>query len=533
MPIPEQNTPWLPEPWGFAYRAFDENEAWWTGDTDRLEKLYRREAQGDATHQRRGVPMRGGIVGAASRMFWGRPVPAGENRSRIHVPAAADLATLASDLVFAEPPAVGLPEKQDGQTKDASKQAQARLDKIANSDDAHATYNQMGEQKSALGAAVLVTRWDVAVEDHVWLETVAADVVIPTFRSGRMVELTMWTEYRDGSTYWRHLEHHGIGYIEHALFQGTEKNLGRRVSLNDRPETAVFATLVNDQSLIETSLDRLTASYNPNMPTAAWRKMGPLAYTGRSDFAQLHPLFDWLDETFSSWMRDLRLGAGKILVPDAMLDINAVGVGASFDAGREIFAGLNTPGDPSQMTIDKVQFDIRVEEHERTAAAVYREILRKAGFSPSAWGDYAGGGDGAMTATEVSDRKSASERTRDKKILRDRSAIARQASVAMELDGILFPGKGGGRYDDITVEFPDTSQESPLQLAQTLSLLDAAGAISTEQKVRRANPDWDDDQVRDEVAAIRADRPPVADPAAFDGDDPDDADDDQDQDVEP
>lgn len=527
MPIPAQNTPWLPPPWDFAYRAFEENEAWWVGDTDRLEKIYRREAQADATHQRRGVPMRGGIVGAAARMFWGRPVPANENRSRIHVPAAADLATLASDLVFAEPPAVGLPSKQGQQTQDASKQAQSRLDLIANSDDAHATYNQMGEQKSALGAAVLVTRWDTEVEDHVWLETVAADVVIPTFRSGRMVEVTMWTQYVDGSTYWRHLEHHGIGFIEHALFQGTQANLGRRVSLADRPETAVFATLVNADSVILTGVDRLTASYNPNMPTAAWRKKGPLAYTGRSDFAQLHPLFDWLDETFSSWMRDLRLGAGKVLVPDAMLDINGIGQGATFDMGREIFAGLNVPGDPSKVAIDKVQFDIRVEEHERTAAGIYREILRKAGFSPSAWGDYAGGAE--MTATEVSDRKSASERTRDKKILRDRSAIARQASVALELDGILFPGKGGGRYDDITVEFPDTSQESPLQLAQTLSLLDAAGAISTEQKVRRANPDWDDPAVREEVAKIRADRPPVADPAAFDGDDPNDTDEEQQQ----
>lgn len=520
MPIPDQNTPWLPAPWDFAYTAFAENEAWWVGDTDALEKIYRRESQADATHQRRGVPMRGGVVGAATRMFWGRPVPANENRARIHVPAAADLATLASDLVFAEPPTVGLPEKQGSQTKEASKSAQTRLDLIANSDDAHATYNQMGEQKSALGAAVLVTRWDTSVEDHVWMETVAADVVIPTFRSGRMVEVTMWTQYVDGSVYWRHLEHHGLGYIEHALFQGTEKNLGRRVSLADRPETAMFATLVNANSVIETGIDRLTASYNPNMPTAAWRKKGALAYTGRSDFAQLHPLFDWLDETFSSWMRDLRLGAGKILVPDAMLDINGPGQGGFFDGGREIFAGLNTPGDPTKLAIDKVQFDIRVDEHERTAAGIYREILRKAGFSPSAWGEYAGS-DAAMTATEVADRKSASERTRDKKILRDRSAIARQASVALELDGKLFAGKGGGRYDDIMVEFPDTSQESPLALAQTLSLLDAAGAISTEQKVRRANPDWDDVKVGLEVAAIRADRPAVADPALFDGDDDD------------
>lgn len=515
MPLPLPNTAWLPEPWDFAYQAFAENEAWWIGDTDALERIYRREEQGRADYVRRGQPMRGGLIGAASRMFWGRPVPAGETRTRLHIPAPADLATLASDFVFAEPPKTSIP--------DAAKNTAARLDLIANSDGAFATFNQMGEQKSALGAAVLVTRWDKEVEDHAWLETVAADVVIPTFRSGRMVELTMWTQYQDGNVFWRHLEHHSVGAIEHALYQGTETNLGRRVPLTERPETTPFAGLVNADSLIETGIDRLTASYNPNMPTAAWRRKGVLANTGRSDFAQLHPLFDALDETWSSWMRDLKQGAGKIIAPEAALDFSGPGKGGILDMGREVFVGLNMPGDPDKGLIEKVQFEIRVEQHERTAAGIYREILRKAGFSPSAWGEYGGGAEsGQMTATEVSDRKSASERTRDKKILRDRVAIARQSSVALELDGILFPGKGGGRFEVPDVEFADVSQESPLELAQTLSLLDAAGAISTEQKVRRANPDWDDELVLAEVAKIRADRATAPDPATFDGDELDD-----------
>lgn len=516
MPIPNPNIKWPPAPWDFAYGVFAENEAWYTGDTDALERIYRRNEQ--ATHSRRGQPMRGGLVGAASRMFWGRPVPAGESRSRVHVPAAADLATLASDLVFAEPPEVQLPKAQN-QTKDATSASQERLDLIANGDEAHAMFNQMGELKSAFGSVAMVARWDTSVADHVWLEPSAADVIIPVFRSGRMVECTLWTEYVDGSKYYRHLEHHGVGFIEHALFEGTQDNLGRRVALQDRPETAVYAGLVNADSVIPTNIDRLTAVYNPNMPTAAWRKKGILAHTGRSDFAQLHPLFDWLDETFSSWMRDLRLGAGKVLVPEAALDFNGLGQGASFDAGREYFAGLNMPGDPSKLAFDKVQFDIRVEEHEKTAFAIYREILRKAGFSQSAWGDYTGV-TSQMTATEVSDREKASERTRDKKILRERVAIARAASVALEIDGLIFPGKGGGRFDEPTVVFPDVSQEDPEKLARTLTLLDTASAISLEQKVRRANPDWDDTQVGDEVKAIRKERA-VPDPAMFTGDDDD------------
>jgi A118 family predicted phage portal protein len=515
MPIPADNSPWLPQPWDTAYRAFAENDAWYTGDVAALQKMY--QSAVPASHVRHGQPMRGGVVGVASRFFWGRPVPANENRARLHVPAPADLAALASDLVFAEPPEVKL-EK----TLRASVKAQDRLDLIANGDEAHATYNQMGELKSALGAVALVVRWDTAVADNVWLEPAAADVIIPTFRSGRMVECTMWSEYVKGHVYYRHLEHHSVGFIEHALFEGRENNLGRRVPLDTIPETAMYAGLVNADSVIPTGIDRLTAVYNPNIPTAAWRKKGVLANTGRSDFAQLHGLFDWLDETFSSWMRDLRLGAGRILVPEAALDYNGVGQGASFDAGREIFAGLNAPGDPSKIAFDKVQFNIRVEEHERTAFGIYREILRKGGFSQSAWGDY--GGERQQTATEVDAKDKASERTRDKKILQERVAISRAASVALEIDGLVFRGKGGGRFDQPTVVFPDVSQEDPEKLARTLTLLDTAAAISLEQKVRRASPDWDDEQVQAEVKAIRAERA-TTDPATFTGDDPTDADD--------
>lgn len=504
MPIPEPNTPWLPAPWDQAYRAYQENDAWFTGDTAQLEKLYARERQTDVTHQRRGTPMQGGLVGAASRMFWGRPVPPTENRSRIHVPAPADVAALASDLVFAEPPKIS-PDSKDTKTG-------SRLELIAGSEDAQATYNRMGELKSAFGAAVLVTRWDVEVEDHAWLDVVAADVVIPTFRSGRLTEITMWTEYQDGQAFYRHLEHHSKGFIEHALFLGTQNNLGRRVPLTERAETSPYADMVNADSVIETGIDRLTASYNPNMPTVAWRKKGVLADTGRSDFAQLHPLFDWLDETVSAWVREIRLGAGRILVPETFLETNGVGTGGFFDMGREVFAGLNMPGDPTKVAIDKVQFDIRVDPLEATARWIYTEIMKKAGFSPSSWGEYTGG---AMTATEVSDRKSASERTRDKKILRDRAAIARQASVALEIDGKLFPGKGGTAVD-VNVEFPDVSQESPLQLAQTINLLDQAGALSLAAKVSMWNPDWDETRVKQEVVQILTERR-VPDPTTFAG----------------
>jgi A118 family predicted phage portal protein len=519
MALPEPNSAWPPPAWADAYATYAENEAWYLGDVDKLTKVYNRQQSTRPWYRVGGQVREGGLVGAMSRFFWGRPVPAGQSRTRLHVPAAADLATLSSDLMFSEPPEVMLPSTDNEQA--GLKNAQQRLDVIANSDEAHAMYNEMGELKAALGATVIVPEWNTTYSDHVRLAHYGVDVVVPEFEGRYLTAATMWTEFVDGSKYYRHLERHEIGRIEHALYLGSADKIGNRVPLQERPETAHLAALVNAESSILTGIDRLTVSYNLNMPTMAWRKRGVLANAGRSDFAQLHPLFDALDETWSSWMRDLKQGAGKVLVPESALQAGPMGSGAVFDSSQEFFTGLNAPGALDSLSFDKVQFEIRVEEHERTAYAIYREILRKAGYSPSAWGDYGTGGQ--ITATEIDDRSKGSERTRDKKALYDKAALSQQASVALELDGKLFPGKGGGRFDGITVRFPEVSQEDPEKRARTLQLFDAARSISTEMRVRARvqGENLTEAQILEEVDRVKQEQgTPAPDPALFTGDEP-------------
>ncbi|MHA3724330.1 hypothetical protein ACXR2T_10665 [Leucobacter sp. HY1910] len=497
MPMPSPNTPWPPKAWAPAYSQYAENDAWLTGDTKTLASIY--QQGGGATHSHGGVPHRGGLVGAASRFMWGRPVPAGEQRTRVHVPIAADLATLASDLQYSDPPVV---EFADGMT--VSEQAQARLDDMQNSDSHHAMLNSMGEIKSALGATVIIPRWDTGLEDHVWLDYAAADTVVPVFRHGRLVEVTLWSEFLDGHVYYRHLEHHTIGAIEHALYRGTASNLGSRVPLQERPETEAYAALVDGDSRIVTGIDRLTAGYLPNGPALSWRKSGVLKDAGRSDFNQLPPLFDNADEAWSSWMRDLKLGAAKLIVPEAYLRSNGPGAGASFDTFREMFVGLQIPGAMDGLTLSAHQFAIRTQEHKDTLDEITGQILQKAGFSPSSWGlgDKTGS---QATATEIQHRERRTETTRSRKNLYDRKVLSRMGSVALELDGMLFPGKGGGRYD-LNVIFPDISRTDPKVEAETIGLLKVAEAISTETAVRRANPDWSDDAITEEVERIQRGR---------------------------
>lgn len=104
----------------------------------------------------------------------------------------------------------------------------------------------------------------------------------------------------------------------HVLYEGTGGNIGRSVPLTERPETAGFVDLLGADGLsIKTGLTVLTAAYVPNMLPNRRRRGSPF---GRSDYAApIHDQFDALDETWTSWMRDVRLACGRLIVPDGYL----------------------------------------------------------------------------------------------------------------------------------------------------------------------------------------------------------------------
>lgn len=511
MALPANNAPWPPKPWDVAYSQYTLNEAWHLGDVDTLTKVYQGSNAQRPTHVHEGQAHTGGVVGKLTRFFWGRPVPLTQNRTRLHLPAPSDLATLSSDLMFAEPPEVRLPDSGE---KGKNRALQDRLDLLANGPDAHAVWNTMGELKSVFGAAAIVTRWDRETSDRPWLQVQAADVLVPEYRDGRLIALTLWSEWTEGQTVYRHLERHESGAIEHALYKGTTTVLGRRVPLQDQERTEHLAATVNADGLVLTGIKRLTASYNINMPTRAWRKQGVLAEAGRSDFASILPLFDTLDEVWSSWVRDIRLARARLIVPESYLEYSGPGNAAQLDPDQEIFAPVAAMYRPGEKGIELHQPAIRVDDHERTLYAVYREILRAAGYAQSSWGEYNGNG-GQMTATEVNDRDKASERTRDKKALYDRRAIAEQAAVLLDIDAEVYGGASAG--DMPVVTFPPASQVDPEKNSRTIQNLRAATVMTVRTGVETAHPDWDEERVGKEVDGLLAERPASPDPSTFTG----------------
>jgi hypothetical protein len=454
------------------------DDAWYSGDRARLERIY-----GYAPEARE------------RRKLWGRRSTEHRLRkreTRLHVPLAGDIARTSADMLFADMPAIRV---EDSAT-------QERLEQLVDEGMVQETLLGAAEQAAALSGVFLRVTWDRDLVPRPLLTVMQPDAAIPEFRFGLLRAVMFWREL-DGSTehtVWRHIERHEPGRVVHALYEGGPDTIGRRVPLAEHPDTAdlaVEATLDDDgETAIPTGITQLTAAYVPNMLPNRLHRSSPV---GRSDYAAVYDLFDALDTTWTSWMRDIRLARARLIVPDAYLESQGPGQGASFDDEREVWAGLRMPpNDGSGITL--AQFAIRVEEHQRTAEATVRQAVQTAGYDAASFGL---DGDGQpVTATEVDNRRARGLVTRKKKAGYWRRAVADMLHVLLQVDAVQF----GSRItpERPRVEFGPGVAESEQEKATTLDLLARAGAVSTATKVKILHPEWDDTAVKAEVAAILA-----------------------------
>lgn len=491
--------PWPPRPHDEAFDAMSRWDAWYVGSSDGLTAAYNQGAAGPAA---RDSQFAGGIVGATARLFWGRPGTQHQRRSKMHMPVAADLCRTSAQLLFAEPPALRVQDGNDAASK--------RLDRIANTPAMHSLLLEAAEVGAALGGTCLRVVWDTDVADHAMLDAVDADRVIPTFRWGKLVAVTFWTllPHPEGDSrteqVWRHLERHEPGVVLHGLYRGTADKLGMMMPLEDHPATVLYAADVDAEGGIPTGVDSLTAAYVPNArPVPAWRNKPGLVELGRSDLDGVEPLMDFIDETWTSLARDVRLAKARLIVPSYMLSDLGVGRGSGFDTDQEVYSPVNVP--PSEQgaagQITPQQFAIRVEEHLGSINAALREVLRAAGYSPITFGlpDEV-----AATATEVNARTALSNQTRSAKTRHWKAGLAPLLRTLLEVDAGVFK-TGVSVSEELLVEFP--APQEPLEVrARTAQLMDQARAASTQRKVETLQPGLDSEGVRQEVERIQAEQ---------------------------
>ncbi|MFF3398254.1 phage portal protein [Streptomyces sp. NPDC002659] len=493
MPLPTADTVWPPiDPYVQADMA--DWSAWYSSKPELLENRY--QGRGQREQVNRPAQFAGGVRGRLARWFWGNPVPEGEKLSKLHVPLAGDIARTSSELLFSEPP------KLIG-SNDATKK---RLDELTGGG-LHPTLLEGGELSAAIGGAYLRVVWDEDVSDRPWIDAVAGDRAVPEFAYGKLRAVTFWTvltnEDANDRRVFRHLEKHERGRIYHGLYEGSLTQLGAARPLPEHPATAPLAAEVDAEGGLDTGApDHLTAAHIPNVrPARGWRHIPSAAHLGQSDFQGIEGLMDALDETMSSWMRDVQNGKGRIIVPTSMLDSLGPGQGAAWNEDRRVYSGLNMlprPGDPDPLTV--VQFEIRVTEHRDTCAELIEQAVRQAGYSASTFGE---SGDGAaVTATEIRARERRSMATRARKALYWGPAIG-------DITAALLAVESGERFrvpgldvEPPQVEFQDSISEGPTELATTAELLRRAEAASTETLVRMQHPDWEDKQIKAEAEQI-------------------------------
>lgn len=508
MPLPEGGkTCWPPEHCEPINRQIAEWAAWYSGDVEQLAALY----GGDNTAGAEFFASEDGgfkatarrVASVVRRWFWGNRNPTGQPRSRLHVPIAGEIASASADLLFAEPPTVTA----------ADPATQARLDELLD-DGTHATLLEAAEIAAGLGGVFLRICWDPKTDpDRPWIAAVHPDAAVPEFQFGRLTAVTFWRVIaKKGRMVVRHLERHEPGKVLHGVYEGDADELGQVVPLTDYPETEGLADerLINGNE-ISTGSEKLAAVYIPNMrPARCWRNNPDAAALGRSDYAGVEPMMDALDLTQSSWIRDVELGKARIVVPKEYMQSLGKGQGASIDLDREIYEPVNTMGgDEGRADITQIQFKIRIEEHERTSDHLKAAIVGASGYSAQTFG-LQGKGEAAATATEVVSKDRRSLITRGRKIRYWRPGLGDLLEAYIDIDIEMF--KAAIVRQRPALEWPDGVAPDPEAEARTILALDQAKAMSTDQKVRRLHPDWDDTEVAEEVEKIRADSGGLTDP---------------------
>ncbi|HKU03969.1 MAG TPA: phage portal protein [Arthrobacter sp.] len=505
MALPQTSLSWPPTQLTGILPSMGVWSAWYSGDTDQLSSVYGGATGSDPSATGFFASDHGGFratVGRAlTRWFWGEASRGPDRRVKLHVPIAAEICQASADLLFSDTVTI---------TSD-DKDAQDRLDELC-TDHFHAELVSAAEVCAALGGVYLRVAWDSKTRDAPFLTHVDADQAIPEFTWGTMTAVTFWQVVaRDGKRVYRHLERHetladGTGVILHGLYEGEEDRLGHPIPLTEQPATAPLATVVDAFGMISSESDGLCVVYVPNQtPNRRWRTHSLGRNLGRSDLDGVEQLMDALDETMTSWMRDVRLGKARLMVAKSLLNNVGPGQGSAFNAEQEAYASMNmlSPGEAKLSDlIEQVQFNIRVAEHQDTASHLVMNILQMAGYSAETFGIYEGGGS-TKTATEVEAKQQRSLLTRDRKWRLWRPALQDALGKLLAVDRALFNGNTVPDGVDIDCAIAEGVQESLLTLSQTIQALRAADAASDEVIQGMLHPDWDEEQIQEEIRLIR------------------------------
>lgn len=403
----------------------------------------------------------------------------------VHYCLAKDIVRVSSQLLFAETPRI----------QSLSAQTQSRLDDILKKNNFPALLLQAGEIASAYGGVYITINYDPEVLDVPIINVVNPDCGYHMMRWNTPTDFVFIREiFSDENKIYRHMERRIKGYILNELWLGDAYDLGVRIELTDRPETESILAVV------EVSSATILAVYVPNkLPNLDYGSLG----IGVSDLQGLESMLDSLDEAYTGWVKDIRLGAGKLIVPDSILTHEDEQT-PYFDNFKEIFTILPTnimDMDNAGKLIQNIQFAVRSGDYQIATESLISNIVTVAGYSPQSFGIQTEGTSAESGyALKIRERKSVSTT-----MLKSRYWIVALNQLLSEVilaDNLWFsnhnePQLGIEMFDGV----PDDTKET----AGNVIALYEAGLISKERAIRLLNPDWSDAQIIAELQKISED----------------------------
>ena len=413
---------------------------------------------------------------------------------KVHVPIAADLASLSASMIFAASPEITCDHEP----------TKLRIAEIMEQASIYSVLLQAAELASVYGGVFLKWVWDSEADSVPRLVAVPADAGMPRFIGQKITEITFWNIVREDENtgaVWRLQEtYKPDGHILSVLLKGDANNLGTEHPLNSIPETAYVLPDANSGA------NCMLAFYVPNMLP---NRSHPHLPFGRSDYEALYGLFDALDEAYSAMQRETRMTKTTVIVPaeylrrrDAIFnDGTCKSNEFVFSNGTGAFTALDIDSDRSSNPITIVNPEMRAESRIAVCENLIRQILSLAGYAPQSAGLDIEGRAESGTALNVRERKSI--RTTETKKTFWWHAIHAIIRAMLRLDKAVFKSQVNPE-EEITVELPANNQPDITQLAEIVEQLERAGAASTETKVNMLHPDWSEQQKEEEVERIRA-----------------------------
>lgn len=182
----------------------------------------------------------------------------------------------------------------------------------------------------------------------------------------RIQEIVFTTHFKVESKLFELHERYGFGFIKNDLFEVISHDDKKQVNLKTIDQTKEV------EPLVEFLGNFIAAGFKPN--ETMW---------GRSDYQGQLSEFDALDEAWSGFVRDVRLGAAKVYIPENMQQRDKDGKLLKFNEfNNNINMLANDMNEKSNNELKFQQADIRADEYKITLNEIKDNVLENVGLSP-------------------------------------------------------------------------------------------------------------------------------------------------------